>query len=217
MTKDRLEDNQPGPDVWISAAVNRRSVIQGGAYAAGFALACQPISAATVMTSGDGLVQQQTAFQTTDGFSLPVFVARPAGGKPAPIIVVVHEIFGVHEWVKDMCRRFAKAGFHAVAPDLFARAGDATQVADMKLLVDTIVAKTPDSQVMADIDAVYAWAGAHGGDGRHRGITGFCWGGRIVWLYAAHAPDLDAGVAFYGRIKSAPTVLQPQSPLAALP
>ncbi len=145
MTTDRLPDTEN----WISTGLNRRSVIQGGAYAAGFALACQPISAATIMTPGEGLVQEATAFRATDGFSLPVFVARPSGNTPAPIIVVAHEIFGVHEWVKDMCRRLAKAGYHAVAPDLFARTGDATKVADMKQLSSTIVSKTPDSQVMA--------------------------------------------------------------------
>lgn len=212
MNKDPLPDDQ-----WISpGGFDRRAVIRGGAYAAGFALACQPISAATIATPGEGLVQEQTALRAADGFSLPLFVARPAGKGPAPVIVVVHEIFGVHEWVKDICRRFAKAGYYAVAPDLFARAGDATRIADMKQLTTTIVAPTPDIQVLADIDAVYAWAGAHGGDGRYRGITGFCWGGRIVWLYAAHAQSLDAGVAFYGRIDSAPTILQPQSPLGSV-
>jgi carboxymethylenebutenolidase len=210
MTDERLPDDQ----IWISqTSLDRRSVIQGGAFAAGFALACQPISAATILTPGDGLVQEQTALRATDGFSLPLFVAHPAGRMPAPIIVVVHEIFGVHEWVKDICRRLARAGYYAVAPDLFARAGDATKVADMKVLTSSIVSQTPDAQVLADIDTVYAWAGTHGGDERHRGITGFCWGGRIVWLYAAHAQQLDAGVAFYGKLVTQPTALQPQSVL----
>jgi carboxymethylenebutenolidase len=210
MTDERLPDDQ----IWISqTSLDRRSVIQGGAFAAGFALACQPISAATILTPGDGLVQEQTALRATDGFSLPLFVAHPAGRMPAPIIVVVHEIFGVHEWVKDICRRLARAGYYAVAPDLFARAGDATKVADMKVLTSSIVSQTPDAQVLADIDTVYAWAGTHGGDERHRGITGFCWGGRIVWLYAAHAQQLDAGVAFYGKLVTQPTALQPQSAL----
>lgn len=210
MTTDRLPEDQN----WIaSTGLDRRTVIRGGAYAAGFALACQPVSAATISTPGDGLIQQASSFKAADGFAVPVFVARPSSGKPAPILIVVHEIFGVHEWVRDMCRRFAKAGYCAVAPDLFARAGDATKVADMKTLIATIVSKTPDDQVMRDVDAAFAWAGAHGGDGRRRGITGFCWGGRIVWLYAAHAQDLDAGVAFYGRLVGDPTPLQPQSPL----
>ncbi|MCE7795012.1 dienelactone hydrolase family protein [Sphingobium sufflavum] len=214
MTNDLLpDDSGPEDDNWIATGLNRRAVIRGGAYAAGFALACQPISAATIQTSGDGLVQETTTFKAPDGVSLPLFVARPKGGKPAPVIVVVHEIFGVHEWVKDICRRLAKAGYYAVAPDLFARAGDATKVADMKQLSATIVSPTPDAQVLADIDALYAWAGAHGGDARRRGITGFCWGGRIVWLYAAHSAHLDAGVAFYGRLNSQPTALQPQSAL----
>lgn len=214
MTGDRIAEDR----FWIdSGKVDRRSVIRGGAYAAGFALACQPVSAATIQTSGEGIVQESTGFRATDGFSLPVFVARPAGRKAAPIIMVVHEVFGVHEWIKDICRRFAQAGYYAIAPDLFARAGDATKVADMKTLFSTIVAPTPDAQVMADIDAAYVWAGSHGGDGRHRGITGFCWGGRIVWLYAAHSPELDAGVAFYGRLVGESTTLQPQSPFDRVP
>jgi carboxymethylenebutenolidase len=142
---------------------------------------------------------------------MPAFVARPAGKKAAPVIVVVHEIFGVHEWIRDICRRFAKAGYYAIAPDLFARHGDATKISDFKALIADIVSKAPDAQVLADVDTTYAWAGKHGGDARRRGITGFCWGGRVVWLYAAHAKDLDAGVAFYGRVVSQKTDLQPLS------
>lgn len=210
MTTDRLPEDQ----FWITReSLDRRSVLQGGAFAAGFALACQPVSAATIETSGDGLIQQNATLKAADGFELPLFVARAANGGPMPIVVVVHEIFGVHEWIRDICRRFAKAGYFAVAPDLFARAGDATKVTDRTVLFRDIVGKTGDAQVMGDIDAVYAWAGAHGGDGRRRGIAGFCWGGRVVWLYAAHAKDLDAGIAFYGRLSGDAVPLQPRHPL----
>lgn len=208
MTTDRLPEDRN----WIvSTGLDRRKIVAGGVFAAGFAAACRPVASSAIQTAADGLVEQSANIAAADGFAIPAFVARPAGGKPAPVICVVHEIFGVHEWIRDMCRRFAKAGYYAIAPDLFARHGDATRIADFKLLIDTIVAKTPDAQVLADIDATYAWAGHHGGDAGRRGITGFCWGGRIVWLYAAHSSQVDAGVAFYGRIASQQTPLQPLS------
>lgn len=218
MTTDRSKEGGAAPERlaedrnWIdSTGFARRHVLAGGAFAAGFAAACRPIAGSAVETPGDGLVQENIAIPASDGFAMPAFVARPAGGKAAPVIVVVHEIFGVHEWIRDMCRRFARAGYHAVAPDLFARQGDATKIADFKQLMGSIVAKTPDLQVLSDIDATYAFAGAHGGDATRRGITGFCWGGRIVWLYATHSAELDAGVAFYGRLVTTKSDAQPFS------
>lgn len=205
---DRLSDTQN----WIaSTGLGRRGLLIGGAFAAGFAAACRPVSSSAVQTSGSGLVEEKVTIAASDGFAMPAFVVRPEGGGPAPVIILVHEIFGVHEWVRDMCRRFARAGYHAVAPDLFARHGDATREADFKKLIANIVAKASDAQVMADIDSAYVWAGDHGGDATRRGITGFCWGGRIVWLYATHSADLDAGVAFYGRLVNEKTALQPDS------
>lgn len=197
---------------WIdSTGLNRRKLLMSGAFAAGFAAACRPVSSSAVQTSGEGLDEETMSIKASDGFALPAYVARPKGAKDSSIIIVVHEIFGVHEWIRDMCRRFARAGYYAVAPDLFARHGDATKIADIKQLVSSIVSKAPDAQVMADIDSTYDWAGSHGGDATRRGITGFCWGGRIVWLYAAHSAQLDAGVAFYGRLVSDKTALQPLS------
>jgi carboxymethylenebutenolidase len=208
MTTDRL----PEDENWIrSTGLARRHVLTGGAFAAGFAAACRPIASSAVQTPGAGLKEEAVSIRAGDGFAMPAFVARPASGKPAPVIVVVHEIFGVHEWIRDICRRFARAGYYAIAPDLFARHGDATKIADFKQLVGTIVSKAPDAQVLADIDTTYAWAGSHGGDAKKRGITGFCWGGRVVWLYAAHGAALNAGVAFYGRLVSEKTTLQPLS------
>ncbi|BBD99928.1 dienelactone hydrolase family protein [Sphingobium amiense] len=208
MTTDRLPDDEN----WIgSTGLARRHVLTGGAFAAGFAAACRPIASSAVQTPGDGLKEETVSIRASDGFAMPAFVARPASGKPAPVIVVVHEIFGVHEWIRDMCRRFAQAGYYAIAPDLFARHGDATKIADFKQLVGTIVSKAPDAQVLGDIDTTYAWAGSHGGDAKKRGIAGFCWGGRVVWLYAAHSAALKAGVAFYGRLVSEKTALQPLS------
>lgn len=205
---ERLSDDRN----WVgSTGVDRRGLMIGGVFAAGFAAACQPVAASTVETSADGLITDNASIPVEDGYAMPAYVARPAQGGPAPVIMVVHEIFGVHEWVRDMCRRFAQAGYYAIAPDLFARHGDATKVSDYKLLIDTIVSKAPDAQVMSDIDVAYGWAGGHGGDATRRGITGFCWGGRVVWLYAMHSDQLDAGVAFYGRLVSAKTALQPNS------
>lgn len=217
MTTDRDEkplstERLPEDESWIgSTGLARRHVLTGGAFAAGFAAAAHPIASSAVQTPGEGLKEETVSIRASDGFAMPAFVARPASGKPAPVIVVVHEIFGVHEWIRDICRRFARAGYYAIAPDLFARHGDATKIADIKQLVGTIVSKAPDAQVLGDIDTTYAWAGSHGGDQKRRGITGFCWGGRVVWLYAAHSAALKAGVAFYGRLVSEKTTLQPLS------
>lgn len=211
--KDQRTTDRLAEDVnWVgSTGLQRRHVLTGGAFAAGFAAACRPIASSAVQTPGDGLKEETVSIRASDGFAMPAFVARPASGKPAPVIVVVHEIFGVHEWIRDMCRRFAGEGYYAIAPDLFARHGDATKVTDFKQLVGTIVSKASDAQVMTDVDTTYAWAATHGGDGKRRGITGFCWGGRVVWLYAAHSAALKAGVAFYGRLVSDKTALQPLS------
>lgn len=205
-------DRLPEDRNWIdSSGLDRRKLLMTGAFAAGFAAACHPVSSSAVQTSGEGLAEERVSIAASDGFSMPAYVARPEKAKNAPVIVVVHEIFGVHEWIRDMCRRFAREGYYAIAPDLFARHGDATKIADIKQLISSIVSKAPDAQVLSDIDAVYDWAGKHGGDAARRGITGFCWGGRVVWLYAAHSAQLDAGVAFYGRLVSDKTELQPLS------
>lgn len=213
------ENAEPGPmdrlpedRSWIdSTGLDRRKLLMTGAFAAGFAAACRPVSSSAVQTSGEGLVQETVSIAASDGFAMPAYLARPEKAENAPVIVVVHEVFGVHEWVRDICRRFAREGYYAIAPDLFARHGDATKIADIQQLVGSIVSKAPDAQVLSDIDATYDWAGKHGGDAARRGITGFCWGGRIVWLYAAHSAQLDAGVAFYGRLVSEKTALQPVS------
>lgn len=207
-----VTDRLPEDRNWVdSTGLDRRKLLMTGAFAAGFAAACRPVSSSAVQTSGEGLVQETVSIAASDDFAMPAYVARPEKVKNAPVIVVVHEIFGVHEWVRDICRRFAGQGYYAIAPDLFARHGDATKIADVKQLISSIVSKASDAQVLSDIDAAYGWAGKHGGDPTRRGITGFCWGGRVVWLYAAHSAQLDAGVAFYGRLVSDKTALQPLS------
>ena len=165
---------------------------------AGFALAVLPVSAQTITTPADGLVAGEVKIPVAGG-EMVAYRAMPATGGNFPVILVVSEIWGAHEHIRDVARRFAKLGYFAVAPELFARQGDAKAMADVQALIRDIVARTPDAQVMADLDAVVAYAKATGKvDGTSIGVTGFCWGGRIALMYAAHNPELDAAVAWYG-------------------
>ncbi len=181
--------------------------------AAGFALAVQPVSAQTIHTDMKGLTAGEISIPTSDGH-IPGYAARPAGNGTFPTILVVQEIFGVHEHIRDVCRRFAKRGYLAVAPELYYREGDVSQIADIGTIVSTVVSKVPDAQVMTDLDSAVQWA-QHSGQGNVQklGITGFCWGGRIVWLYAAHNPQVKAAVAWYGHILGQPNPLHPTNPI----
>ena len=169
------------------------------ALGVGFALSVQPISAETITTDANGLTAGEVKIPVSDG-EIPAYRAMPAGKTNLPTILVVQEIFGVHEWIKDVCRRFAKLGYLAVAPSLYARQGDATKYTDIKKLVDEIVMKVEDEPVLSDLDATAKWALANGGNAAKLGVTGFCWGGRITWLYTAHNPNIKAGVAWYGGL-----------------
>jgi carboxymethylenebutenolidase len=144
---------------------------------------------------------------------MPAYRAQPVGGSRLPTILVVHEIFGVHEHIKDVCRRFAKHGYLAVAPDLYARYGDASTIADMEVIRRDILSKVHDSEVLADLDAAAGWAASHGGDPARLGVTGFCWGGRVVWLFAARYPEMKAAVAWYGRLVGESTPATPVHPI----
>ncbi len=190
---------------------NRRQFIVTS-LAAGFALAVQPVAAQTLVTTdAEGLVAGEVKIPVRDG-EMPAYRAMPAAGKGFPVALVVQEIFGVHEHIKDVCRRFAKRGYLAIAPELYARQGDVSKVQDMRNIISEIVSKVPDAQVMSDLDAAVEYARKTGrADAKKLGITGFCWGGRIVWLYAAHNPKLKAGVAWYGRL--VPTEQSPRNPL----
>jgi len=191
---------------------NRRDFVVT-TLAAGFALAVQPISAETITTDATGLTAGEVKIPTPDG-QMPAYRAMPAGGGPFPVILVVQEIFGVHEHIKDLCRRLAKLGYLAVAPELYARQGDVSNIADFREIISKVVSKVPDAQVMSDLDAAVAWAKGSGkGNTAKLGVTGFCWGGRIVWLYAAHNPDLKAGVAWYGRLVGDSDPLHPKQPV----
>ena len=169
------------------------------ALGVGFALSVQPISAETITTDADGLTAGGVKIPVSDG-EIPGYRAMPAGKTNLATILVVHEIFGVHEWVKDVCRRLAKQGYLAVAPSLYARQGDATKYTDIKLLVSELVSKVEDEPVLSDLDATAKWASANGGNPAKLGVTGFCWGGRITWLYTARNPNIKAGVAWYGGL-----------------
>lgn len=191
---------------------NRRDFVRT-TVGSGFAAAVLPTLAQTaIKTDSEGLVVGEVTIPVGD-FKMPAYRAAPANRKEAPLVLVVSEIFGVHEYIADVARRFAKAGYFAVAPELFVRQGDAQSYGEVAKLVAEVISKVPDAQVMGDLDASVAWARAQGADTAHAGITGFCWGGRIVWLYAAHNPALKAGVAWYGRLVGATSALTPANPI----
>ena len=193
------------------SALDRRGFIVTS-LGVGFAAAVSPVSAQAITTDTAGLEAGEVRIPTADGM-MPAYAAQPKRLRSAPVILVVQEIFGVHEHIKDVCRRFAKQGYLAIAPELYARQGNPATIADIQTLMRDIVQKVPDAQVMSDLDATVKWAGKHGGDTRRLAVTGFCWGGRITWLYSAHNPNVKAGVAWYGRLVGAPTELQPKQPV----
>ncbi|KOP25568.1 carboxymethylenebutenolidase [Hapalosiphon sp. MRB220] len=191
--------------------LNRRTFIMAS-LATGFAVATHPVTAQTIKTSPTGLVAGEVKIPVADG-TIPAYRAMPASGTNFPVVLVVQEIFGVHEYIQDVCRRFAKLGYLAIAPELYARQGDVSKLSNIQEIISKVVSKVPDAQVLSDLDATVAWAAKSKGDVNRLGITGFCWGGRIVWLYAAHNPKLKAGVAWYGRLVGESTPLQPQYPI----
>jgi len=192
--------------------LSRRELLRAGALAAGYALAAQPVRAAAVHTGEEGLVAGPVEIPV-EGAPMPAYRARPVAGESWPVVLVVHEIFGVHEYVQDVCRRLAQQGYLAVAPDLYRRVGDVTQIPEVGRIVDEVVARVPDATVLTDLDAALAWAAEQGGDPKRSFVVGFCWGGRIVWLYAAQHPELAAGAAWYGRLEGAERPETPKHPL----
>jgi carboxymethylenebutenolidase len=199
-------------NVLARVELNRRHVVAGSLAAAGFALAVQPIGAATITTDTSGIDAGDVKIPVGEE-TLPGYRAQPAKGGPFPVVLVVQEIFGVHEHIKDLCRRFAKAGYYAIAPELYFRQGDVSKLKSIDE-IRPIVGQVPDVQVMADLDAAVNFAQKSGkGDVAKLAITGFCWGGRIVWLYAEHSQRLKAGAAWYGRLVGDPTEKQPKHPV----
>ena len=206
----------PNPDfdqlVPPVAALSRRRFVRHS-VGTGFAAAVLPVVAQTaIKTDSTGLVTGEVRISVGD-FKMPAYRAAPSGKVGAPVVLVVSEVFGVHEHIADVARRFAKAGYFAVAPELFVRQGDAQSYGEIAKLIAEVVNKVPDEQVMRDLDATVAWASGQGADAGKLGITGFCWGGRITWLYAAHNPAVKAGVAWYGRLIGQGTPLTPRHPV----
>ena len=195
---------------------NRRQFIVTK-LAVGFAAAVCPVMADAIRTDSDGLTASEVKIAVRDG-EMPGYRATPAAGGPFPVVLVVQEIFGVHEHIRDLCRRFAKLGYFAVAPELYARQGDVSAIGNIQEIITNVVSKVPDAQVMGDLDDTVEWAGKSGhGDTSRLGITGFCWGGRVVWLYAAHSAKLKAGAAWYGQIKGDVNALRTKTVLELAP
>ena len=179
--------------------------------ASGFALAAGPVSADAIVTDTSGLTAGEVKVPTADG-EMPAYRAMPATAGPFPTVLVIQEVFGVHEWVKDMCRRFAKLGYFAIAPALYARQGDPSKYTDIPKLISEVVAKVPTGEVMSDLDATVVYAKSTSkADTARLGVVGFCWGGFATWMYAAHQPALKAAVAFYGPSRKI-NDLTPQNP-----
>ena len=191
---------------------NRRDFLVSK-LAVGFALAVHPIGAQTITTDTKGLTAGEVQIPMADGKVVPAYRARPSGSGKFPTVLVVQEIFGVHEHIKDLCRRLAKSGYMAVATEMFARQGDVSKIENVQEIINTVVSKVPDSQVMSDLDSTVAWAAKNSGSSDRLAITGFCWGGRIVWLYAAHNPKLIAGAAWYGRLEGESNAMTPKNPI----
>lgn len=200
------------PGQSTEAGATRRTVLKT-AIGVGYAASVMPIMAQTVIkTPTDGLTVGEVTIDVK-GFKMPVYRAMPAGKTNLPVVLVLSEVFGVHEHIADVANRFARAGYLALAPELFVRQGDAQSYGEISKLISEVISRVPDAQVMGDLDATVAWAGANGGDLKRVGITGFCWGGRQTWLYTAHSKYIKAGVAWYGRIVGVPNALMPKNPI----
>lgn len=207
-----LEDGAALLNLGTAQQPSRRTALKA-AIGVGYAASVVPVMAQTaIKTPADGLTAGEVTIDVA-GFKMPAYRAAPAGKTGLPVVVVLSEIFGVHEYIADTCRRLAKAGYLAIAPELFVRQGDAQSYGEMAKLMAEVISKVPDAQVLADLDATVAWAGANGGDLNRVGVTGFCWGGRQVWLFTAHNPRVKAGVAWYGRLVGASSALTPTHPV----
>ncbi|MEK7344890.1 MAG: dienelactone hydrolase family protein [Pseudomonadota bacterium] len=214
MNNDLIDDAQALLGGRMGASGATRRLALKAAMGVGYAAAAHPLMAQTaIKTPSTGLVSGEVTIDV-NGFKMPAYRSAPAGQTSLPVVLVISEIFGVHEYIADVTRRLAQAGYMAIAPELFVRQGDAGAYGEIAKLQAEVIAKVPDAQVMADLDATVAWAAANGGDTRKLAVTGFCWGGRITWLYAAHQPQVKAGVAWYGRLVGQATAQTPSHPLA---
>jgi len=196
--------------------IDRRDFLKV-ALGTGFAAATLPVAAQSVIKTDTAGLTAGTVNLSVNGQTVPVYRAQPEGKSNLPVILVISEIFGVHEHIADVARRFAKQGYLALAPELFVRQGDPGKIADIATLMKDIISKTPDAQVMGDLDACVAWAAKNGGNVDKLGITGFCWGGRVTWMYSSHNPKVKAGVAWYGRLQGDATANTPKHPVDIAP
>ena len=174
--------------------------------------AAGPAAATLIHTDAQGLAQGEFRLPVQGG-TIAAYYAAPEGGKDLPVVLVLQEIFGIHEHIQDICRRVAKAGYLAVAANLYERQGDASTYTDIPKLISELVSKVSDEQVLSDLDASLAWAGRNGGDTKRVGVTGFCWGGRLTRMYAAHNPAVKAAVAWYGPLIGKQDDLHPLNPI----
>ena len=200
----------------VEAQINgtsRRSFFAMTTLATGFAFASSPVLAQAITTDTKGIKAGEVKIKVADG-EIPGYVARPAKAGKHPVILVVQEIFGVHEHIKDMCRRFAKMGYYAIAPEMYARQGDVSKMTDIMGILTNVVSKVPDAQVNADLDAAVAFAKASGHANADRvGLVGYCWGGRAAWVYALHNPKLKAAVSYYGLLDGMKGPIKPRDPV----
>ena len=189
--------------------LDRRGFVMTGLIA-GFTLATARVEAQVVHTDAAGLDAGDTKVAVSDG-ALPAYFAKPTGAGPFPTVIVIEEIFGVHEHIKDLCRRLAHQGYLAVAPELYARIADLSTMTDAGAIIRDVISKAPDATVLSDLDATAAWAAANRGDPARLGVTGFCRGGRDTWLYAEHNPALKAAIAWYGPVGGPTSPIQPRT------
>ena len=199
-----------------SRSTSRRSFMKAatlGSLGTGFASAALPVLSQAIKTDFAGIHSEEVTFDS-NGTNIAAYTSRPAQapGK-LPIIIVASEIFGVHEYIADVTRRLAKVGYLAIAPEFFTRAGEPTELGTVAEIMSKIVAKTPDQQILGDIEAALKWAAANNGDLSRVGMTGFCWGGRITWLACQKLSVMRAGVAWYGRLAGDKSENFPEHPL----
>lgn len=200
------------PETASIGGLNRREFIMTS-LAIGFAFAAQPVMAQAISTDDKGLTAGEVSISVADG-NIPAYRAMPKKGKNLPVILVIQEIFGVHEHIKDVCRRFAKLGYMAIAPEMFARQGDVSKMTDIGEILSKVVAKVPDEQVFADLDATLTYVKSTGRVNMNKlASVGFCWGGRTVWLYSAHNPNVKAGVAYYGLLNGMKSDIKANDPV----
>ena len=213
MNSNHIEDTHALLNSTHASLTPTRRLALQTALGMGYAAAAMPLIAQTaVQTSAEGLTTGRVEIDV-NGFKIPAYRSAPAGQTNLPVVLVISEIFGVHEYIADVTRRLAKEGYLAIAPELFVRQGDPTQFKDIAKLQADLIAKVPDAQVMTDLDATVAWAAQNGGNANKVSITGFCWGGRITWLYAMHNPKIKAGVAWYGRMEGQTNANNPKHPI----